>query len=160
MGRSQNNFQIAIQLLFLSTQNCYKGMTFNAFSRRLCRAFTVLRPSTKTLRVMQLTAIILLGCCLHLSAATLSQIITFTGKDVRLESVLSEVKKQTGYNTLVDVFTLEKAKPVTIDANDLPLVDFLNEVFAHQPLTFSIKTNSIIITRKKDASIRRLKSAA
>jgi hypothetical protein len=55
------------------------------------------RPAIKTLLVMKLTIILLTVCCLHVSARGLAQSVTFSGKEVPLESVLTTVKKQTGF---------------------------------------------------------------
>lgn len=125
-------------------------MEFNAFCSRRVSACGNSRFLTKTLRVMKLTAIILLGFCLHLSAKTSSQTITYSGKDAELETVLVSVEKQTGFIALFEATTISSAKRVTISANNLPLDEFLNQLFADQPLTYSIKNNSIIVTRKKD----------
>ena len=52
-------------------------------------------PFAKQLIItMNLTAILLLAACLQVSAATYSQTVSFTGKEVPLEQVFTAVKKQ------------------------------------------------------------------
>ncbi|MBO9732106.1 MAG: SusC/RagA family TonB-linked outer membrane protein [Chitinophaga sp.] len=100
------------------------------------------------LRVMKLSAIIILVCCLHISARSYSQKITFTGSKIKLEKVLEAVEKQTGFVALYDEDVLKNAHPVTITATQQPLETFLKEVFKDQSLGFTIKNTSIIISRK------------
>ncbi|MBO9573500.1 MAG: TonB-dependent receptor plug domain-containing protein, partial [Chitinophagaceae bacterium] len=109
-----------------------------------------LRALTKTVRVMQLTAAILLGICLQVSASGLSQSVTFSGKDVPLENVLESVKKQTGYFISYKSSQVVSAKPVTIDATNLELKEFLIKVLKDQPLDFLIKGKTIFIRSVKD----------
>ncbi len=46
---------------------------------------------------MQLTAVLLLGLCLQVTAKVVSQTVTIDVKDAPLEKVFAEVKRQTGY---------------------------------------------------------------
>ena len=73
------------------------------------------------MKVMQLTAVILLAGSLTLSAAGVSQSISFSGKDVPFEKVLAVIKKQTGYVALTSADLLASARPVTIKAKNMPL---------------------------------------
>lgn len=100
------------------------------------------------LRVMKLTTIIILVCCLHISARSFAQKITFSGSKIKLEKVLEAVEKQTGFVALYDEEVLRNAQPVTITANNQPLETFLKEIFREQSLGFIIKNTSIIISRK------------
>ena len=58
---------------------------------------------TKTLRIMKLTAIILLSCSMQLSAEANSQGITLNVRNAPLNKVFQEIKKQTGYIIRVDI---------------------------------------------------------
>src|SRR4051812_22680027 len=69
---------------------------------------------TQTLRVMRLTAFILLVSVLHVAAAGTAQTVTLTAKNASLEKVLGSVKAQTGYFFLYKPSQLKEAKPVTI----------------------------------------------
>jgi TonB-dependent starch-binding outer membrane protein SusC len=128
-------------------------MLFKAFCNRqspvliLDSAISWLRQ-TKTLRVMQLTAILLTICSLTVTARSMSQSITFSGKDITLDKVFSSIKKQTGYYIFYKKNLLAQAKPVTIEANNLPLNDFLAQVFNNQPLIYAIHNTSITVESK------------
>ena len=97
---------------------------------------------------MRVTTFFLIAFCLHVSAKTISQTVTFSGKDVSLEKVFSEIEKQTGYFVVWKQNLVRQAKPVTITAKDLPLRSFLQEVLKGQPLDYSIENETIFIRRK------------
>jgi TonB-dependent starch-binding outer membrane protein SusC len=103
-----------------------------------------------TLRAMQLTAFLLTACCLTVSAGTLSQsTITFSGKDVKLETVFQAVKKQTGYYFVYNKDIINKAPLITVNANNLPLQEFMEMVLRGQDLEWVLQKTTILIQKKK-----------
>jgi TonB-linked SusC/RagA family outer membrane protein len=107
---------------------------------------TCLLKSRAAARVMKLTGIILLAGCLQLSARGLTQTVTISVKDAPLLTVLKAIEKQTGYVFFVDNQWLQKAKKVTITANNVPLQKVLDDCFKDQPLTYSITGKVINVT--------------
>ena len=107
---------------------------------------------TKTLLVMKLTSILMLGVCLQVSARVHSQTVSFSGKNVSLEKVFTAVEKQTGYVFFFDEAILKDARPVTIQAENYPLQLFLSCVLNGQPLKFSFQNKTIVISRKEPAA--------
>ncbi len=97
---------------------------------------------------MKLTLFLLTVAFLNVSATGFSQNITFSGKNVPLEKVFTEIKKQTGYRIIYNNAILAGTKPVTIDAANKPLADFLQMVLKEQPLSFKIASKTILLTRK------------
>lgn len=97
------------------------------------------------LRIMKLTTILLLIATLQVSARGYSQGITLKQKDVPLEKVLQDIRKQSGYNVVYTKQMLNNATPVTIDVNGVPVQKAVEEVLKGQPLTFSILDKTIII---------------
>jgi hypothetical protein len=124
-------------------------MQLTAFSRGY---FAMRGILPKTLRVMQLTSVLLLGLCLQTAATGLSQTITFSGKDVPLEKVFSTIKDQTGYFVSYKASQVRKANPVTIHEENMPLEKFLSQVLKDQPLDFTIEENTVFIKWKKEVS--------
>ena len=125
-----------------------------------CRQETVRslnRPNRKswcrntTLRIMQLTGVLLLACSISLSARSVSQTITFKGENVPLEKVLKVINQQTGYLFITNQEEIRQANPVTVDAKDVALTDFLSTVLGSQPFEYLIKGKSISIKRKVTA---------
>ena len=97
---------------------------------------------------MKLTAIILLTACLTASAKSFSQKVTLSVKEASLESVFTEIKKQTGYSIFYNYRLLENVKPVTIKVKDVTIADALKECLKNQPLDFEIADKSIVIKEK------------
>ncbi|WP_246022540.1 SusC/RagA family TonB-linked outer membrane protein [Filimonas effusa] len=95
---------------------------------------------------MRLTILLVTVAFLNVSAKGISQKVSFAGKNTSLKTVFSEIEKQTGYVFLYPENTLKIARPVTIQATDKPLLEFLEELFAHQPLRYSIESKTISIT--------------
>lgn len=108
--------------------------------------------STKIVRVMRLTAYLMLAFCMHVSAKGVSQTVTFSGSNVPLKQVFAEIKEQTGYLVFYDREALVHAKPVTLRVKDAPLQSFLQQLLAGQMLDFSIREKNIIL-RKKDMPV-------
>jgi TonB-linked SusC/RagA family outer membrane protein len=103
---------------------------------------------TKTVLVMKLTILLLTVTCLQVTARVNSQEVNFRGDNVPLTKVFDVVKKQTGYLFFYTGEMLREANPVTIHAKGLPLKEFLQLVFQHQPLEFTIEDNGIIVSKK------------
>ncbi len=103
------------------------------------------RPFTKILLVMKLTVFFLTVAFLNVTAKGFSQNVTFSGKNVALETIFSAVKQQTGYLFLYQETDLSKAKPITVQATNEPLLQFLENVFRNQPLKYLIGSKTISI---------------
>ena len=69
---------------------------------------------TKTMRIMKLTAIILLLGFLHVSASGRAQTVTYSAKEAPLNKVLAAIEQQTGYNIYYDEADLKESLPVTV----------------------------------------------
>lgn len=122
-------------------------MQFIAFNNRRRGVGGVL---SKIVRVMQITTVLLLGICLQAVATGFSQTVTFSGKDVPLKNVFTVIKQQTGYLVSYKSGQLTNAKPVTVQGENMPLEQFLHEVFRNQQLDFTIEENTIFVKWKKE----------
>ena len=87
----------------------------------------------KIIRVMKLTAVLLLAAALQVSARSEGQTVTLEEKNAPLEKVFREIRKQTGYNFLYNDAWLRQAKAITIHVKSVPLTDVLNICFKDQP---------------------------
>jgi TonB-linked SusC/RagA family outer membrane protein len=97
---------------------------------------------------MKLTIVFLTMGFLQVSAKTLSQDVTFSGKNVPLEKIFLEVKRQTSFSFVYKANALDNAKPVTIVAEKQPLEEFLQLVFKEQPLTYFIENTTVVVEKK------------
>jgi TonB-linked SusC/RagA family outer membrane protein len=109
------------------------------------------RCFTKTLRVMKLTALVLIAFTIQASAKTYSQTITFSGKNIPLDKIFNVIEKQTGFVVFYDYRQIRGARPVTLDVKDLPLETFLERCFKDQPFGSAMEDKTIMITKKPAA---------
>jgi TonB-dependent starch-binding outer membrane protein SusC len=108
---------------------------------------------TKLLRVMKLTAFILLAACLQVSATGAAQGITLKAKDMPLEKVFAEIKSQTGYVVFYEYSVIKESRSVTLNVTNASVVQFLNECFKDQSLDYTIEGKTILVTKKNTNKI-------
>ncbi len=101
----------------------------------------------KTLRVMRLTAILLTAFCVQVSASGLSQKISFSGENVRLQTIFKAIEKQTGYFVVYDPQLLANSQPVTVRMQNVTLKELLDYILKDQLLTYSFKKTTIFIKK-------------
>lgn len=94
---------------------------------------------------MKLTFVFLTAAFLQVQATGLSQNVSFSGKDVPMETVFAAVKQQTGYVFIFKNSTLSAVKPVSLDVEDMPLQAFLDLISAERNLAFLIKKKTISV---------------
>ncbi|MBE9601164.1 SusC/RagA family TonB-linked outer membrane protein [Pedobacter sp. MC2016-24] len=103
----------------------------------------------RILRIMKLTAVLILIACLQVGATTYAQKVTLKAHNVALENVLKEIKKQTGYTFLYSNELMKKANKVSVELNNVVIKDALNDVFKAQPLNYSFNEKTILIIEKR-----------
>jgi TonB-linked SusC/RagA family outer membrane protein len=105
----------------------------------------------KMLRIMKLTAFILLIGCLQATAHGVAQDrITFSGDDVTLKKVFTVIKKQTSYLFLYNDELLLHAKKVSINVRNASVEEVLAACLKDQPFDFTIKGKTIFIINKPE----------
>ena len=97
---------------------------------------------------MKLSCILILSCCLVVSAKTRSQTVTLDMKDVPVQQVFKELMRQTGVSILYNEALFRNAAPVTIKVKDAPVKDVLDLCLKDQPVTYSIESNTIVVKGK------------
>ena len=78
---------------------------------------------------MRLTTVILIASLMQVSAATFGQHITINQKNAALESVLKEIRKQSGYDFYYDDKTIPESQKISINIKDAGLEEALNKAF-------------------------------
>lgn len=104
--------------------------------------------STKMLLAMKLTILFTL-LLLNVSATSLSQTVSFSGKSVSLKSVFAAIQKQTGYVVFYDNQLLKSSRPVTLSVEDAPLEVLLKAALKDQGMTFTILDRTIAIRKQE-----------
>ncbi len=102
----------------------------------------------KKMRVMKLTAILLLSVCMCVSAKTVSQTVTLSEKNAPLDKVFREIKKQTGYTFVYTAKQLAKATPVTLTVRNSNIREVLDICFRNQPLIYTLMDDMVIVKEK------------
>jgi len=105
----------------------------------------------KLLRIMKLTAILLLSACMVASAKGLGQQITLSEKNAPLQEVFVKIEKQSGYTFAYTGSQLAKANKVSIEIKDASLEQVLQICFANQPFSYSIIEKTIVVRPKQES---------
>ncbi len=108
----------------------------------------------KTLIVMKLTAIFLIAACLNVSAKGFSQKVSFAEKNVSLEKVFSQIRKQTGYTFVYKESLIKKATKVSLNFKNLSLEQALQLTLHGQELTYAI-IDKIVVIKEKEAELEK-----
>lgn len=130
--------------------NLIKVMDFTIKKSGYCLAVPIppqmhRQPSTKSLRIMKLTAVLLLSVCLQLSARTMGQSVTFSGKNVLLTDVFKAIKQQTGFVVFYQKGTLNESQRVSLDVKAATTEAVLQQVLDLRLLTYSMEDKTIFI---------------
>ncbi|MBW7893160.1 MAG: hypothetical protein H3C48_19515, partial [Chitinophagaceae bacterium] len=75
---------------------------------------------------MKLMTVLMLVCCMQISAKSVSQNVTLKVRDAPLTKVFNEIKKQTGYTFIYTESMLREAKPVSMKVNNATLPETLD----------------------------------
>jgi TonB-linked SusC/RagA family outer membrane protein len=100
-------------------------------------------------RIMKITAILLLGTCLHVYAVGFGQKVTLTESDAPIETVFKKIEQQTKLKFLYTDHVIKDAKKVSINIKDAPIEEALSFCFKEQPFDFEIKEKTIVIRPKR-----------
>ena len=104
---------------------------------------------TKTIRIVKLTAIILLATVLQAGARGYSQTVTLFEKNAPLQKIFREIHKQTGYEFFYEDALLDKAGKIDLQLNNVPLEQALAICLKDIPVSFTIFNKTIVIKEKK-----------
>ncbi|HEY8957025.1 SusC/RagA family TonB-linked outer membrane protein, partial [Chitinophaga sp.] len=104
--------------------------------------------SWEALRLTKLSCSLIIFLSLQVSAVTYAQRVTLSEKQAPLREVFQEIKKQTGYNFLLNTEMLAEARPVTFTLVNASLEEALNKCFEGQPFTYTINKNTIVVKRQ------------
>lgn len=107
---------------------------------------------------MKLIIVILITSLMQVSAAGFGQTVTLKERNASLESVISKIRIQTGYDFVFDFRLLENSKKVTVNLNNEGLESALKSVFEDQNLDFTIKDKIIVIKSKQLSIIDQLEA--
>jgi len=111
---------------------------------------------SQILLTMKLTTLLLIVIIVQVSATAIAQKVTLNEKNAPLSNVFDKISSQTGYDFLFTTSLLKEAKPVNINVKNADLNDVLKQVFAGQPLEFSIEDKSVVVSSKQKTIQKKL----
>ena len=100
---------------------------------------------------MRITAILLTFFSLQVAANGSAQSVTLDLKNVPVQRVFKEVSKQTGMSIVYSEETVRKMKPVSIQVRNASVQEVLEACLKGQPLSFTLKENTIVISADQAA---------
>ena len=107
----------------------------------------------KLVRVMKLTAILLLVVLQASAISSEAQRVTITKKNIPLAEIFKELYRQTGYTFTFSSGAMERAKPVTLNVQNVSLDEALLLCFKDQPLQYTIMDSDKIVVVKQRKNI-------
>lgn len=110
----------------------------------------------KILLIMRLTTVLLIASLMQVSAAGFAQRITLKQSNATLESVMKEIRKQTGYDYYYDTKIISATQKVNVSIRNASLEDALNNVLKDLPLDYEIEGKTISIHKKDRYFLERL----
>lgn len=116
--------------------------------------------TTKTLLVMRLATILLLGALLQAKAEGKAQTVTLSEKNAPLEKIFDRLRAQTGYLFFYNDQLMKKARPVTIRLRNATVTEALDRCFEGQPLTYTVMGKQIIVRQKEEPPVAKPDTAA
>jgi TonB-linked SusC/RagA family outer membrane protein len=112
----------------------------------------------KLLIRVNLTVLILVSTFLQVSLAARGQSVTLNEKNVSLERVFKEIRKQTGYDFFYDADLIKACKPISINVNKADLKDVLDRCFAGQALVYSLEEKTIVVKKASPSQLNSRKA--
>jgi len=111
----------------------------------------------KLILIMKLIAFFLLAGLLQVNATGFAQRVTLSEKNVKLEKIFSQIRKQTGYDILCDADIIKQTKPVTLNVKNSPLTTVLEQCFKGQRVSFSFIENMVVVRKMSGLLLPELK---
>ena len=112
----------------------------------------------KTLLIMKLTTALLLLTCFQVSAKVFSQTrITLKLQSTELKKALSIIERKSSYRFLYNDETVKTGTKVDVDANNTPVTEILDKLFANRLLSYKILENNLVVITGKDVDVQETK---
>jgi TonB-linked SusC/RagA family outer membrane protein len=104
--------------------------------------------SRKTLLVMKLVILFTILTSLQAWSKGYTQTISISARQVSLEKIFKEIRRQTDYRFIYTKEELSTAKPVSLEVKNASIGQVLSLCFLDQPLSYTIVENHIIVKKK------------
>jgi len=99
-------------------------------------------------RVIRTSALLFSGMLMSFNSVSYSQSITLKGNKIPFSQVVNAIRQQSGYSVFSPKALLDEVGFVSIDAQNMPLDDFLNKVLANKPISYLVEDKTISLSKK------------
>jgi TonB-linked SusC/RagA family outer membrane protein len=123
---------------------------YKKYTRKLGMANPLYR---KIMLIMRLTTVILIASLMQVSAIGFAQKITLNQRNTNLESVLKEIRKQSGYDYYYGNKVISKSQKVDVALSNVTITEALENILKDLPLTYEIEGKMILIKKKQESSL-------
>jgi TonB-linked SusC/RagA family outer membrane protein len=103
----------------------------------------------KMLLIMKLTAFILMISLMQVSAASFGQNLTLKQNNVTITKVFYEIRKQTGYDVLIENTNFKTTQRINADFRNAPLSEVMNQIINGRDLVYTIEDKTVVIKSKE-----------
>ncbi|WP_276481596.1 STN domain-containing protein [Paraflavitalea pollutisoli] len=108
------------------------------------------RPILRNISLLMKGVLFLLTVALvQVCSSIISQRVSIAGENMPLETVLAEIRKQTGIEFFYPSALLETARPVTLEVHQMPVEEVLKICLQGQGLDFSVSSGTVIIFKEE-----------
>lgn len=104
----------------------------------------------KTLRIMKLTAVLLIVFSFQVTAKGYSQKISVKGSGISLQQLFEKIRAQTGYQFFYADETLADTHPIDIKVVNAGVEDVLDAYLKPQKLSYTISERTIIVKKAEE----------
>lgn len=101
----------------------------------------------------KLAFILLMVMFLQLKAATYAQKITIVAEKATLMEIIAQIRKQTDYDFIYNNQAVKNAKPITIQARNMDIIQVLDRCFEGQLFKYSIRNKTVSILAKTEEQL-------
>lgn len=101
----------------------------------------------KPILIMKLSFILLIISMLKVQGAIFAQKLTLHKKNVSLEVVLAEIRKQSGYNILYTGSVMRNTRPISVDLSNVSIEEAMQKCLENQSLAYKIVEKNIVISK-------------
>lgn len=90
---------------------------------------------------------------MQVSAATFGQTLTLKQNNVTITKVFFEIRKQTGYDVLIENTNFKTTQRINANFSNTPLTEVMKEIVLGRDLTYTIEDKTVVIKSKETTSM-------
>ncbi len=105
------------------------------------------RNQAKLLRIMRLTAFLLLVASLHVAARASTQTVTLSVRNASVQKVFKEVIRQTGVSIVYEETLFEGIKPITLQVRRASIAEVISKCLKGTEFNYRFEGDMVVLTR-------------